>query len=651
MKNRNFFLAAAASVLALAACNKEIDYGPAKVEVDKAEIEVTQGAGSVSVSLNATIDWAAKVDGDDADWLDISPASGGPSLEAQTLTIKYTENTEFDREASILIQGDVLHKTFVNVKQAGAKGDPSVVTQITVKEFLEKKDLDREYILEGKISGVANTSYKGFDLTDETGTIACAFPVNFDEFAGDLKNGGIVRIQGKYAFYEQKQTHQLGNGTILSYEAPMAIDPSKIETLTVKEFLEKADPTTPYRLVGTVKGFNAEYCSFDLVDSTGSIYIYSVDDESEKTFADKMANGKKVTLFGNYYWYEKGSKAEINPATIEKVEDAEGGDDSGEGSGDDGQGGASSVKGIVAAVSAQAFLVQTASGYTYVFAKADPGVKVGDEVEVNGTAGTYAGLDQINDPKTTVVSSGNSVTYPSPTVLDGAAMDKYNTGFGYVSVTGNLSKSGNYYNLDVKDASRTGSLSYPVNVPDNLIGKTVDVTGFFVGISGSIYFNILVVDIKESSKQDVATLSHPLTSDIKWTLGTNGYDATTKTKMSAKVNGTDVSDLIKLGTSSAGGDATLTIPKGVTKIGFYAAGWKTTQSEESSGTTMNTPVTVKVGGKALEVKRNKGCTGNPPFTITFSDETDYYEVEVPEDSSVKIEAPSRIVVIGINAVK
>ena len=56
MKNRNFFLAAAASILALAGCNKEIDYGPAKVEVDKTEIEVPKDAGSVTVSLNATID-------------------------------------------------------------------------------------------------------------------------------------------------------------------------------------------------------------------------------------------------------------------------------------------------------------------------------------------------------------------------------------------------------------------------------------------------------------------------------------------------------------------------------------------------------------------------------------------------------------------
>ena len=332
MKNRNFFLAAAASILALAGCNKEIDYGPAKVEVDKAEIEVTQGAGSVSVSLNATIDWAAKVDGDDADWLDISPASGGPSLEAQTLTIKYTENTGINREATILVQGDVLHKTYINVKQAGPKGDED---SCTIAEFIQKGDTQHEYVLEGKVSNVIHSSYTTFNINDDSGSILVySFTETSKELAETVKNGGVIKIRGTYQYYESKSQHEVVNAEILSYEAPMAVDPSTIETITVKDFLDKADPTTTYRLVGTVKGFNSQYCSFDLEDSTGSIYVYSVDAESKAAFADKFANGKKVTLTGVYYWYENKndaskSKAEINPATIEKVEDGEGGDDGG----------------------------------------------------------------------------------------------------------------------------------------------------------------------------------------------------------------------------------------------------------------------------------------------------------------------------------
>ena len=74
------------------------------------------------------------------------------------------------------------------------------------------------------------------------------------------------------------------------------------------------------------------------------------------------------------------------------------------------------------------------------------------------------------------------------------------------------------------------------------------------------------------------------------------------------------------------GDATLHVPAGVSKIGFYAVGWK--------GTTV--PVKFSIAGEEIAVvsaKPNVGATSNPKYTITVT-EDDYYEVEIPTSDSV-----------------
>ena len=90
-----------------------------------------------------------------------------------------------------------------------------------------------------------------------------------------------------------------------------------VEALTVKEFIEKADTENYYRLTGTVSGFNATYCSFDITDETGKIYVYSVTDESKSEWVDKIKNGGTVVLQGKYLFYEKKSQHEVVDAIIE----------------------------------------------------------------------------------------------------------------------------------------------------------------------------------------------------------------------------------------------------------------------------------------------------------------------------------------------
>ena len=94
-------------------------------------------------------------------------------------------------------------------------------------------------------------------------------------------------------------------------------DSDGVTALTVAEFINKADKTTYYRLTGTVSGFNSQYCSFDLTDASGKIYVYSVADASKAQWADKIKNGGTITLQGQYEFYSQKSQHEVVNAIIE----------------------------------------------------------------------------------------------------------------------------------------------------------------------------------------------------------------------------------------------------------------------------------------------------------------------------------------------
>ena len=121
-------------------------------------------------------------------------------------------------------------------------------------------------------------------------------------------------------------------------------------------------------------------------------------------------------------------------------------------------------------------------------------------------------------------------------------------------------------------------------------------------------------------------------SSIEWTLGSSAYDH------DAIVNGEEVSSVLKLGTSSKEGDAVLSIPAGVTKIGFYAVAWK------GSGT-----ADIDFGGEVVTVGDNDGAAGNPTYSIVV-DDSDYYEVAVSAGDLV-VSAATRVIIFGINPVE
>jgi len=162
------------------------------------------------------------------------------------------------------------------------------------------------------------------------------------------------------------------------------------------------------------------------------------------------------------------------------------------------------TEGLVVAAYERGFLIEDETGKVLVYEGKAPSAAVGDKVSVSGVTSKYANLIQIGSPSVEVKSSGNDVKYPEPVVLDGAGMDAQlaSTEISYIEYTGVLSVSGSYYNVAVEGASTAvGSVSYPGEALglNDLDGKSVTVTGYYIGMTKNMYVNTMAVSVEEAA--------------------------------------------------------------------------------------------------------------------------------------------------------
>lgn len=160
-----------------------------------------------------------------------------------------------------------------------------------------------------------------------------------------------------------------------------------------------------------------------------------------------------------------------------------------------------SICGTVVATYARGYLINDGTGYILYYAGNTEGAKAGDMIAVSGAVTEYAGLPQFGNTATLkVISSGNKVTHPTPRVLSATDMDAMIAApkVEYVSYTGTLNISGNYYNINIDGAETAiGSIQYPAEgLVDTLLNKKqVTVTGYFIGVSSGKYFNTMATSV------------------------------------------------------------------------------------------------------------------------------------------------------------
>ena len=321
MKIKSLFWGSLALLGLAVSCQEPVNSEPAVILTSDAVVNVgAEGADAVAITFTSATAWELR-GLDDCDWLVADKMNGKGSADEQKLTLSISPNPEGNREISLTIYASPLAKKTVTVQQAGEKGDG--VADITIAEFLGLKNTTQSYRLGGVIGDIArSTSYYGFTLKDETGEVSCPFPANWDSYSAALHTGDRVIVEGVYSYYESKNQDQVKNANILSHTPA---DASSVTSLTVSEFLAKADKFSRYRLTGTVSGtVNATYCSFDLKDETGTVKVYTVNNASE--WGSKIAVGGKVTLVGAYTLDTNSNTGSSTPEVVDAdIESFEGG--------------------------------------------------------------------------------------------------------------------------------------------------------------------------------------------------------------------------------------------------------------------------------------------------------------------------------------
>ena len=176
MKLRTFFMAVMAGAALLVGCNKEVDFGPAKVALDQTNLAFEEAGGSQAVSLTATRDWA--VNGV-PEWVAVSATNGQAAVEAQPLKITVTQNAAYDRSATLVFTIGFARTSLI-INQAGPNGqvdngdgtleNPYNVTGVI--EYLNELGADvnspKKVFVKGKVSALASKESDQFGGTGNT---------------------------------------------------------------------------------------------------------------------------------------------------------------------------------------------------------------------------------------------------------------------------------------------------------------------------------------------------------------------------------------------------------------------------------------------------------------------------------------------------
>ena len=251
---------------------------------------------------------------------------------------------------------------------------------------------------------------------------------------------------------------------------------------------------------------------------------------------------------------------------------------------------------LVTGVTLKSYVITDATGSILVFANADPKVKVGDKINVTGTTGKHNGLMQITTPTATVVSSGNAVSYPAPLELTEAKMkEDAPTVVTYVSFTGTVKKSGNFYNIFVGSyTDKDLSCSYYTGNMEEFVDKDIKVEGWYVG--GNPHYQVVATKVEEvvsdTPKFSVSTetltakaadksVSFDVKGNVKWTVSSDNAaykvspesgDGNGTVTVSFAENTTDKDVTVKLTVSTSAEVATKSYTVILTHKGVSAAG-------------------------------------------------------------------------------
>ena len=258
------------------------------------------------------------------------------------------------------------------------------------------------------------------------------------------------------------------------------------------------------------------------------------------------------------------------------------------------------VKGQVMAKSTNGFVISDETGNLFVYGGTNTPivdqVEIGSNVTVTGTKGTYNNQAQIASPSVSDVTSGEAV-YPDPVELNGNENAITSGLITYVTWTGVITKSGNYYNFDIAGANRTGSVYYAdpsLNI-DSVVGQQVVMTGYYVSHSSSFLY-VLPVSVT-ASDEPYLNISDE-TKSVSSAAGSFTFDITSNTDWT--VSSSDDTNF-SVAPTSGSDNGTVTV----------------TYTENTSSDSRAATITVRYGSesKALTVTQSGAPTGDTKYYV------------------------------------
>ena len=306
------------TVLSITKSLVKVEEGPKDAiakEGGEFSVKLTYKGEGVLVSIPEESNWISLVS---MDYKAGTPTKINPT-PSDTVIVKFRADANVlgDRSGSVVFESKSGSKGSTVEFAVSQKGS---IIDANAKTINEAEDGQTQYRLTGYISKVANTTYGNIYITDATGEVYVYGVLNngkSKEWAKlGINEGDIVTVVGPKTSY--KGSPQMANVEVESFKA--------VKDITTAEFLTKSDDAnTYYRMTGTIDGLKDGdlYGNFNIVDATGSVYVYGLLSGwggPKKVFQELgLKNGDKVTIVGVKSSY-KGSPQVGSAFFVSKAE-------------------------------------------------------------------------------------------------------------------------------------------------------------------------------------------------------------------------------------------------------------------------------------------------------------------------------------------
>lgn len=596
-------LALAAMLFVQSCGEKNEPEGLPEINLSKNVIEFQQEASSETIKVASTREWFLS---NCPEWIAVDPKKG-KDPNGMDVTISVLGNTGLDREAALKFSIGYDTKT-LTVKQKGTGSAADLVVfhnDFDKTDAVKSEDGWKTYLdsFDGwkneTGSGLSSIDY-AFNGMSARQTSSGASNGTYSDYPGSgknylwfakenyfqVKNITLPENTVNYvlSFGSERNQYQAADNTFKHDEFLVYVSNDGQKWVALEYAFPNGDKSRRWDLAST---------KFTVPDGTKSLYVYMTATVASAYMVDDL-DLSVASEAGTVIDFSKGidlgtgggETPEPTPGAGTIAEIAAGAENA-----------AIDLKDVlVTGVTLKSYVITDATGSILVFANADPKVKVGDKINVTGTTGKHNGLMQITTPTATVVSSGNAVSYPAPLELTEAKMkEDAPTAVTYVSFTGTVKKSGNFYNIFVGSyTAKDLSCSYYTGNMEGFVGSDIKVEGWYVG--GNPHYQVVATKVEEvvsdTPKFSVSTetltakaadksVSFDVKGNVKWTVSSDNAaykvspesgDGNGTVTVSFAENTTDKDVTVKLTVSTTAEVATKSYTVTLTHKGVSAAG-------------------------------------------------------------------------------